>query len=168
MIYNFQDQIKIGEKGEAWLCEAFPDEFIPQGGSPDRVFDIWHSRPHVSRGTEWHSCEVKTDARALVTGNIFFELGTVQDSGKAKPGGPWRALQDKVNTFVVILWGKEGPVKALLWESLPRLVVELDLYIGRYQMPVKRVMNAGYHGIGYAIPAGVITPDKVYLAKESK
>lgn len=170
MIYNFQDQIKVGEKGEAWLCEAFPDEFIPQT-TPEksRVFDIWHAsiRSH-GPGVGWPAtltCEVKTDTRALTTGNLFWELGTVQDSGKSKPGGPWRALQDGVESFVVILWGKDGPVRAALWTDLRRLVVSIDMYVGRNQLPIKRVFNAGYQGIGYAVPKGAITPDKVYLAK---
>jgi hypothetical protein len=102
MAYSFADQLKVGEWGEATLLEYYPHPLVPLapadglvgGLKARRKADFW-------RVSDGGLVEVKTDTWSMdATPNFFMER--YSDREKQSPGGPWRALQDGISSFVYL------------------------------------------------------------------
>ena len=86
--FSFKDQLKVGDKGEKIFFDNYPADLMLYSG---REYDF------VCKESK-KKIEVKTDTYNMdKTVNFFFER--YSDLNKETPGGPWRAKQDKVDTF---------------------------------------------------------------------
>lgn len=129
---QFRADLARGRAGEEFLqakrelCLYWP----PKG---ERRWDLTHIDPVFGKESK---VEVKTDSYdPEQTPNFFMELLTTAPGGYEVVGGPWRALADKVHTFVY-LYHKPGrsPSVAYWFRDLPALVHELDTRPSRWQM----------------------------------
>ena len=141
MIYRFEAQNNLGQKGEsfldAWLSKKY--EIIDVSAHPkyqksgiDRL---------ISRADGLAiSIEYKYDAAAKRTGNLFFE--TISNDRKKTPGWGW-ASQADYWIFLIpeteILIFKPGNLRSFVWRE-------------KNSLQEKEVQNKNYKTLRYPIP----------------
>lgn len=138
-IHNFNDSLKIGQKGEDSFCKMY-------GFTKADTYDYDF---HAENGLK---IELKTD-QYTTSPNFFMERYIEQKNGIRTAGGPWQAL-GKADSFIYYFINLE----VFYWfGSIKRLVNELDkICINKnLSKPVKNINYKNrneYFARGYIIP----------------
>lgn len=136
MVFDFNEQIKLGRVGERLLLKHWPDAVRRNADIKGVDFIDLHGR----------KIELKSDSYPMAkTPNFFFERFSSIES--QSPGGPWQAVA-KGATVLVYLFTKDRTW--FVFEDLPRLLIELNALTR--ELPLKRVPNKGWVTGGYAVP----------------
>ena len=151
MIFNCQDQLQVGNAGEALLLKYY-DVVKVEG---ELRYDF------VTVATN-ETVELKTDTHK--PRNFFFEF--ISDTEKATPGGPWRAHKDSV-VYFVYLFINDGRV---FWFEAAPLVAYLDEHLAEFRRV--KIRNTSWTSIGYIVPIQQVshlacTEDSMILPKET-
>ena len=156
-VFNFDDQLQIGDTGESDFVKVY-EKLEPKKSTSDFKFDFL-----LNNGK---TIELKTDSYDMrKTPNFFMEQFTV--SGKRKIlGGPWRSKEHKVDYFVYYFIKN----KIFFWFSPIDLCEFLDKFIEENDLtPISipnRDNNGGYYeALGFKIPRDSV---KSVLLKEHK
>jgi len=136
-VFDFRTQLAKGHAAEDELLRSYHRPALRFDG---REFDLIDNRAN--------RIEVKTEFRSLSsTANFFIEFqGNVE---KAKPGGPWSAMQNGANVFV-IYFPTDGVY--FLTEDVPALVREVTAWARETKAELKIIRNKTWTGSGYAVP----------------
>ncbi len=133
-VFGFQDQLKIGNKGENSFVKYYKDRGAKKVKTRD--FDITIDNDK--------KVELKTDSYKMEkTANFFFER--YRNAEKA-PGGPWQSKEKGCHYFVYD--------KTFFWFDNDKLCKFLDKIIKNYEP--KQIRNKGWACIGYAIPREIV------------
>jgi hypothetical protein len=134
MVFDFKEQMKIGDIGEREFVSKYP-QINPV--KPDhRIFDF---------DSDIGSIELKTDNYEMSkTPNFYFEQ--ISDLKSKKLGGPWRASKDSVDHFVYFYVRD----MTFFWFNPQNLTKFLDKYI--LDKSFKMVKNKGWVSTGYCVP----------------
>ena len=141
-IFDFDSQLKLGTQGENHFLTVYGVMGWQKGVEPVD-FILPPSR----------TAELKTDDYDMeVSPNFFMEFTTDSGNGK-KPGGPWRARNDKIDFFVYYFIRHS----VFFWFRTDDLCKFLDDYVersGLSTVPVANIDANGtpYHALGYKIP----------------
>lgn len=134
--FDFDKQLIIGNKGEKIFLSLYPDLKKADGIKHD-----------FALGEK--TIELKTDTYLMTeTPNMFMEY--YSDTKTMKMGGPWRALNDKVNFFVYMYLHE----RECFWFKPEPLVKFLDEFIKTQKY--KTVKNRGWSSYGYTVPRETI------------
>ena len=140
---DFNADLKRGKAAERWLAERVGLNLAPEG---ERRWDL-QSEAHGR-------IELKCDSHDPASSpNFFMELRTRVARGGTLLGGPWRALEDDVDTFVYMFHRVDTPPSVAFWfEDLPRLVEHLDYKrsVGAYE--TRRVRAGKLQAVGLLVP----------------
>jgi hypothetical protein len=129
--FDFDEQLKIGNRGEKLFLELYPKVKKEDG----RIYDF---------SLDGKTIELKTDTYSMDdTPNFFMEH--LSDVNTGRLGGPWRALEDKVDYFVYMFITQ----KQCFWFKPKPLVEYLDDYIKT--VGYKTVKNKAWTSHGYTI-----------------
>lgn len=140
--FDFKKQLTLGDRGESLFMERYPRKLEIY---PGREYDfvVKSSREKI---------ELKTDSfNMLKTPNFFFER--YSDIQSKKPGGPWRAAEDKVDIFCYYF------VRFNMWyefRDLPELIKVLDKYTEKKGMIW--IKNKGWTTGGFTVPRDLLEP----------
>ncbi len=86
--FDFRKQLKFGQEAEELFKEYYPRRLEP---AKDLTYDFLVSSSR-------QKIELKTDSYSMLkTPNFFMER--FSDIRRRTPGGPWRALKDKIDIF---------------------------------------------------------------------
>jgi len=135
-----KDQLAVGDKGERLFCEFYRD--LEPVKSKDRAIDF-----HLKDGK---SLELKSDDYEMSRTENFF----METLSHGKLGGPFRALQDKVDYFVYSFPRN----KVYFWFSPETLCGELEKLIASNKYKIKTINNKFWTAEGYAISREVLEP----------
>lgn len=155
---SFATQYAVGFAGEEFLLGAH--DWLKRALPGERRFDLVDTRPPFRR------IEVKTDTHPLGdTPNLYAERRTViypkggmsYRGATILVGGPWRALQDKVDCFVYLFpnggtSAEPGEPVAFWFNDVPALVERLDDLIARGKCRAPRVRTGKVSAQGYTVP----------------
>jgi hypothetical protein len=149
-VFDFKKQLGVGAAGE----KAFFDFYNKEKGDLVKTDGVKYDFEYTSGKT----IELKTDTYAMdKTPNFFMErLGNTESK---KNGGPWRALDDKVDYFVY-LYIKD---MVAFWFKTRRLVNLLN----KHEMELKHreIKNRTWTTLGYIVPRSLCKP---VLIREDK
>jgi len=136
MAFDFQDQLKVGRKGELLLLKKWPHPVRKHAElkGPDFL------------DSEGRVIELKTDTYDMnKTSNFFMERWS--DGKLKKPGGVWQAQEKGVTCFVYLF------IQQKVWfvfEDVPALVKRLDSLTAK--MYIHNIPNKGWTTQGYKVP----------------
>lgn len=137
MTFDFNKQLAIGNNGE----ELFKNLYYKLGPvkAIDKEIDFI-----LADGSK---IELKTDTYDMSrTPNFFMEsLGNDKDM---KIGGPWRALEDKIDFFVYLFIRNQ----TFYWFNTKTLCQTLDDMIIKNKFSEKTIKNKGWLTKGYIVP----------------
>ena len=143
--YDFQEQLKQGQKEERYLDSRFskwftitPATMDEQRNGLDRWFDDGKRRMAI---------EYKADKVSQRTGNAFIETVSVQSTIKTKPGWAYTSCSDYIMYYVLGL----EVVYLLDTEELKTVI---DSWCDKF--PSRTVPNRGYSTIGILVPLDVL------------
>lgn len=136
--FSFQKQLSTGKEGEFLMQEFYHMPLIP---SEDRKYDF----KCVHTG---HKIEIKTDTYDM-TRTPFFFFERYSNSEKETPGGPWRAVQDRVPVFVYFFIKNN---RYFVFKNLPKMVQKLNRQIVKGKFDIVKIFNKGWITQGYKIP----------------
>jgi hypothetical protein len=139
--YNFDDQLRHGERGETFLDRFFarwfriePADHQEQRSGIDRFYyDL--SRPRVL------AVEYKTDETASRTGNAFIETISVDSMGRS--GWAYTSRADVLMYYLP----RDRKIYVL---QLANIRQQLPLW--RRQYPLRQIRNRGYFTHGLLVP----------------
>lgn len=134
-VFTFDDQNKVGKKGEQFLKKHWPEPLRKLEGKGPDFLDL-----------QGELIEIKTDTYDMdKSANFFMERWSVLD--KKSPGGPWQAVDKKATVFVYLfLTNKTWYV----FRDMEKLIDRLDDLTEKLGMVYIR--NRGYITAGYKIP----------------
>lgn len=144
-IFDFKEQLKIGEKGEELFLSYYPDLTRLDGRKGDFI------------GYSKRKIELKCDSRTTRdTPNFFIErLSNIE---KQSPGGPWQSLASQVHYFVYLF--ADG---VIYWLETAAFIEHLEKHENSY---AKRVIkNKGWSAIGYLVPRASV--EHLIIKKEN-
>jgi len=136
MCFTFTQQLKVGDKGEYLLKNHYPYPIVKS--EKDLAYDFYCSALDKT-------IELKSDTYSIdKTPNFFMER--YSDLARDKPGGPWRALEDKVDIFIY-MFINDG----IYWhfDDVPALVKRLDSIVSGLHMT--KVNNTSWTTGGYRV-----------------
>jgi len=150
-MFDFEQQLKVGKKGEDSLLIRFP--FLEKTDGRKADFIIKEGYPCAG-----DFLELKTETRTIEeTKNFFIE--SYSDTERRTVGGPWRARNDGVRFYAHLF--KCGALyifdTAIL---LPHLVKAIKIK----KIPAKKIKNKTWVTTGYAVSRELLieTPACVY------
>lgn len=134
-VFDFQIQLKLGNRAEELFLEHYPTKIEIY---PERAYDFTCTKTGAK-------IELKTDTYNIdKTSNFFMER--YSDVHKKTIGGPWRAKRDKVDIFCYYF------VRHNIWfqfNNIPALISRLDeLTDGKGLVYIK---NKGWITGGYKV-----------------
>lgn len=136
-VYNFEEQIKVGDAGEEEFRLFYKDRLNPIKPKNDYSYDF---------GVGNKKIELKTDTyRMDSTENFFMERWANYE--QTKVGGPWRASKDAVDYFVYY-FRKD---KTFFWFDTYSLNIRLDEIVKSTNPRLINIVNNGYSVWGYLI-----------------
>lgn len=145
MVYDFYEQLKKGQVGEAIVASCFSDQFevIPATETQQRqgIDFIFISR---KTGTP-HTVQVKTDSKAVFTGNAFLETTSVDQSG----GCPLKYGWIFTSLATWLIYYLPQPAKIYIFE-LDTLRAQMPSFAKRY--PTRTARNRDYNTHGICVP----------------
>lgn len=154
-VFNFDDQKRIGDIGEADFLKVYSTLLPKQSVDDFRVDFILGDNRTV---------ELKTDSYDMAkTPNFFMEQFTMSGAN-SNLGGPWRSKEHKIDFFIYYFVKN----KVFFWFSPVTLCELLDKYISENSLrPISipnRDRRGGYYeAIGFKIPRDSV---KSVLLKE--
>jgi len=157
-VFNFDDQKRIGDIGEADFLRVY-ESLAPKQSTTDFKVDFVLG--------DNRSVELKTDSYDMGrTPNFFMEQFTVSGN-KTSLGGPWRSKEHKVDFFVYYFINN----KVFFWFNPITLVDFLNKYIEENMLKPITIPNRDrrggyYEAIGFKIPRESVV--SVLLKKHDK
>jgi hypothetical protein len=142
-IFDMQEQLAIGNKGEELFLSFYPDLKRLDGRKGDFI-------GHTNR-----KIELKTDSYTTSSTSNFFMERYRNDKGA--PGGPWQALEHDVYYFVYLF--SDGIV---YWFRTSELVKYLEENEAKFEK--RKIFNKGWSAVGYLVPRMQTEP--VIIRKE--
>ena len=139
--WEFNKQLKTGEAGERLLQEVYH--------RPTLVYD---GREHDLLDNLCNRIEVKTETRKLEdTPNFFMEY--VRNLETGAKGGPWQAMHNGSNHFVIFF-----PASGVyfLFENIMALCREVMQYASKNKLEPHIIKNTSWSASGYVIPRTVL------------
>lgn len=134
--FDFQKQLKFGQEAEALFAEHYPRRLEP---AKDLTYDFLISSSR-------QKLELKTDSYdSRRTPNFFMER--YSDVARKTPGGPWRALKDKVDIFCYLFAQNRTWYE---FRRIPELVEELNKLTK--DMEITHIKNRTWVTGGFLIP----------------
>lgn len=155
--FDFEEQLRVGAKGESFILGAHPELRWPAKG--ERRWDLEGGNPDGTRRT----VEVKTDTYPhSETPNYFWERRTNirrGASGVSIDGGPWRSARDGVSELVYLFTNggtkaEPGDPVGYWFRDLPALVLRIEMLINAGIAMPRRVRSLDVSAFGYAVPRG--------------
>ncbi len=144
-IYGFNEQHRIGARGEAVLDAFFAQRYTIRPASPEQqrlgIDRIFHKR-----NGETSRVEYKTDYTAARTGNAFIETVS-RDVPPPRSGWVWTSTADRIVYYV------PGLNEAYLLNPQD-LSMHVNAFVTNY--PVKVVPNPTYNTYGVLVPLMVL------------
>ena len=151
--FNFQDQLRVGEVGEAEYSKAFAH--FGWKKSKDRKYDFVLG--DEDSDIKPKTLEIKTDTyRMEKTPNFFMEQLTVTNKS-AILGGPWRSKEHKADYFVYFFLSN----RTMFWFSPVPLCEFLDKYIAENSLRPISIPNVDRFGGSYEAQGFKIPRDSV-------
>ena len=134
--FNFDEQLKVGDKGEKDFIT------VHQNDGPVKSKDLKYDFI-LSNGKR---VELKTDTYNVnATPNFFIEILGNTNSGQL--GGPWRALADGIDYFVYY-YMTNG---IFFWFETQKLCTKLSEIIATLNLIPKEIKNTSWSTRGYLI-----------------
>lgn len=140
---DFNADLKRGKAAERWFADHVGLQLAPDG---ERRWDL--------QSSEYGRIELKCDSHDPASSpNFFMELRTRIAGGGTLLGGPWRALEDDVDTFVYMFHRVDAPPSVAFWfEDLPKLVQHLDFHHAEGHYETRRVRAGKLQAVGLLVP----------------
>jgi hypothetical protein len=141
MVFQFNKQLNVGDCGEKLFLKTYQSRKVEKADGIKFDFTI----------DDRKTVELKTDTYSMErTPNFFMEYFGNRDTGAL--GGPWRALQDKVDYFVY-LFLNDG---VFFWFDPKTLCPFLDIEINKLQP--KEIPNRTWTTVGFAVSREICNP----------
>jgi len=142
MSYNFKTQLNIGEEGENHFKLDFT-QFNPVK-SLNRAWDF-----NITYDNVLKKVELKTETRSLEqTSNFFIEYHS-DTNDLSKRGGPYRALQDKIDVFIFYFIKNRT---YYIFKDIQKLVDCCEQYRATNNCKLIEVRSNSWSIRGYVIP----------------
>jgi len=136
-VFSFQKQLSTGQLGEELLLKHY---HMPVILSDDRKYDL----RCVHTG---HKIELKTDTYdALHTPFFFFERWS--DVQKEKPGGPWRAKQDRIPIFVYLFLKNN---RYFVFKDVAKMLKKIERLVDKGTIKPVLIANRGWITSGFKV-----------------
>jgi hypothetical protein len=136
-VFSFQKQLQVGSLGEDLLIRYY---HMPIIKSQDRKYDFLC----VHTG---HKIELKTDSYDI-TRTPFFFFERYSNSQKETPGGPWRAVQDRVPIFVYMFVKNN---RYFVFKDMKKLLKKIDRDADKGIIQPVLIRNKGWVTSGFKI-----------------
>lgn len=157
--FDFDTQLAVGQRGEAFILKHHPELVLAPEGT--RTHDLEH--PGVD-GAPPALVEVKCDTYDPErTANFFMERWVVRlGSGRARgsaprsAGGPWRAKDDGVDEFCYLFINGQPPV-AFWFRDLEGLCWAVEQLAESKRAVWRAVHNQGVRAEGLVVPRAELT-----------
>ena len=146
--FSFKDQLVVGDRGEELFQQYYPTKIELY---PGREYDF----TCVTTGAK---IELKTDTYSLFKTENFFMERYSDINREDKPGGPWRALQDKIDLFCYMFVRENVYFQ---FEVTQKLIDRLDNYTEKKGLVY--IKNKGWITGGYKVPRKII--EEFYIAR---
>ncbi len=140
--FDFKDQLGVGDKGESLFALKYPRELAKYEG---REYDF------TVKATG-QKLELKTDTYSMEKSNNFF-MERFSDVTSQKPGGPWRADQDKIDIFCYLFAMNNTWFE---FTDMPGLVKELERIVKPRDFIY--IKNKGWTTGGYKVNRKALEP----------
>lgn len=135
-MFDFKTQLKVGDKGEAYFLSCY-------GNTGYAKADGFKYDFLTNSGK---SLELKTDTYSMKkTENFFMERYGNIDKKRTSVGGPWRAKQHKIDSFVYLFISD----LTFFWFDPDKLCAYLDTIVKKCQ--IRYIKNNGWTALGYLV-----------------
>lgn len=154
-MHYFKNSLAVGKQGEDILNEYFSRWYIIEPVTLSEELKLGIDYIYIDRKTKKRcTVEIKTDLKAIYTGNLFLETEVRQNNDKLSSLG-WVA---KSSADILIYWAVPTLIYIL---NMPLLKQEYCKVIENLQQ--RKIKNSGFYGIGYLADAKDIS--KYIIAK---
>lgn len=137
VVFSFQKQLEMGSLGEDLLIRHY---HMPLIKSQDRKYDF----TCVHTG---HKVELKTDTYDIGRTPFFF-FERIANMEKETPGGPWRAMKDRVPVFVYMFVKNN---RYFVFKDMKKLLKKIDRDADKGIIKPVLIRNRGWVTSGYKI-----------------